>query len=187
MKTRKQKNRNGWLAGFRILVYMNTKRQTKKKVHWLSITRVFVLLWGGLMFLYHVFWIGMTWKNGGIQHIIGVALEYLISGIYENSIIRMNKFINKKTLNSKHKTTKRILLKYLTFSAIFGVTYNVVYTGRMLILYLVNLGMLDWAQTQTAIINGAIFCVTIGPILGMIITYAREKKINVKIIKSPSE
>ena len=186
MKTRKTKKRNGWLAGFRILVYMNRKKQTKK-VRWFSFTRIIVLLWSGAMFFWHIIGIGMTWKNGGIQHLVGMALEYLIGGIYENSIVRINKLINKKTLNSKNKKTKRILLKYLTFSAIFGITYNVVYTGRMLILYLIDLGMLNWVQTQKAIIIAAIFSVTIGPILGMIITYTREKKIKVKIVKSPSE
>lgn len=184
-RTRKRKYR--WLGGIRILVYMNTNKQEKKKVRWFSPTRILVLLWGGLMLAYHMIWIGMTGISAVAQHIIGVAIEYWISGIYENSMVRIDKFINTKTLKSKYRTVKRIIIKYFAFSTVFSVTYGVVYTLRMLVLYFIGWGLLNWQQAEVAIINGAIFGITIGPIIGIAIVYARNKGLKLKITKKNPE
>lgn len=182
MRKRIRKKRNRWLSGFRILIYMNTKKE-KKKIRWFSPTRILVLGWNIITLIYHIAWIGMTELNSIIQHIIGMMIEYFISGIYENSVIRMDKLINKKTLKCKYRKAKRIVLKYIGFGAIFSITYSVAYILRMLTLYFINIGMLNWEQTQVAIINGTIFGFVAGPIVGMLVVYARNKSMKVKITK----
>jgi len=182
MKTRRRKKRNRWLGGLRILVYMNTEKQ-KKKVRWFSITRMGVLGWNVLTLIYHVAWIGMTTSTGISQHIIGMMIEYFIAGIYENSLVRMDKIINKKTLTYKHQKTKRITIKYFAFGVIFSILYTLVYVIRMLTIHLIGWGFLNTEQTKIAIINGIIFGFLIGPIVGMLVVYARNKGLKVKITK----
>lgn len=184
MKTRTRKKRNRLFGGFRILVYMNTKKENKKKMHWLSTTRIMVIVWGIIMIIYHIVWIGMAGINSLIQHGIGMIIEYLISGVYENSIVRIDKFINKKTLSSKYRKVKRIIIKYLAFSMIFSITYGIAYTLRMLTIYAIDIHMLTWQQTQTAIINGSIFGITAGPLVGLLVIQARTKKLKIKVIRN---
>jgi len=185
MKTRSRKKRNRWLGGLRILVYMNTKKE-KKKIRWFSPTRILVLGWNIITLIYHIIWIGMTETTGIIQHIIGMLIEYLISGIYENSIIRMDKFINKKTTKSRQQKAKRILFKFFAFGSIFSATYSIAYILRILTLYFIGWGLLNTEQTKIAIINGIIFGFVIGPIVGMLVIYTRNKGLKVKITKKNS-
>jgi hypothetical protein len=43
--------------------------------------------------------------------------------------------------------------------------------------------MLSWTQAHIAIVNELLFCVVIGPIIGMIVAYTRDKKFKMKIQK----
>jgi hypothetical protein len=54
---------------------------------------------------------------------------------------------------------------------------------RMLIIYSINLGILDWHYTKIAISNSLFFCIILGPIIGWIALNARDKKLKIKIIK----
>ncbi len=182
MKTRTRRKKNRWLGGLRILIYMNTEKQ-KRKVRWFSITRIGVLVWNIITLIYHIIIIGMTTSTGISQHIVGMIIEYFMAGIYENSVVRMDKIINRKTLTCKHQKTKRILIKYVAFGIIFSVTYTIVYILRMLIIHFIGWGFLDGEQTERAIINGIVFGCIVGPIIGMLVVWARNKGLRVKITK----
>lgn len=178
MKTRSRKKRNRWLGGLRILVYMNTEKE-QKKVHWFSAMRIVVIIWNIFTYIYHLEEIEMNILTNSIQHIVGMLIEYFIAGIYENSIIRINKFINKKTLSHKYKKTKRRLIKFLSFGIVFSVIYTVVYILRMTAIYLIG----GEFQTEKAIIISTIAGFILGPVTGSLILWARNRRLKVKITK----
>jgi len=186
METRKNK-RKRMFGVFSVLVYMNTKKETQKKIRWFSLMRIIIIGWNFVTFMFHVGSTNMGYEVGIIQHIVGMVIEYSISGIFENSIIRMNKFINKKTLLSKNRLLKQIFIKYFVFSAIFTLTYTVVYVLRMSVLSVMGYSLITLQQFQFIISVGVLFGFTAGPVLAFVISYVRDKRLKIKIIKNKKE
>lgn len=182
MKIRKNKKRR-MFGVFGILIYMNNQKQTKiPKIRWFSFIRILVLLWNFLTLMLHIYIINMTSTTGVVQHIIGVIIEYLIAGIYENSIIRLNKLINQKTKNSKNKF-KKVFIKYIAFSVIFVLTYTLTYALRMLALYLVGYDLLSLEKLKIAIIINLLFAFILSPFLAIAAINMRDKVLKVRIEK----
>lgn len=178
MKTRNRKKRNRWLGGLRILVYMNTEKE-QKKVHWFSVMRIVVIIWNIFTYIYHLEEIEMNILTNSIQHIVGMLIEYFIAGIYENSIIRINKFINKKILTHTKQKIKKILIKFLSFGIVFSTIYTVVYILRMIAIYAIG----GEFKTGKAIIISTIAGFILGPVTASLILWARKKRLKVKITK----
>lgn len=149
--------------------------------------RILIIGWNLVTFMFHVGSTNMGYEVGIIQHIVGMIIEYSISGIFENSIIRMNKLINRKTLLSKNRLLKQIFIKYFVFSAIFTLTYTVVYVLRMSALSLMGYSLITWEQFQFIISIGILFGFTVGPVLSFIISYVRDKRLRIKIVKNQKE
>jgi hypothetical protein len=182
MKIRKNKKRRVF-GVFGVLIYMNNQKQTKKrKIRWFSVTRILVLLWNFGTLWFHIYVINMTSTTGIVQHIIGMITEYLIAGIYENSIVRINKLINQKTKNSKNKF-KKVFIKYIAFSVIFVLTYTLIYALRMLAFYLVGYDLLTLEKFKIAIITNLLFAFTVSPFLAIVAINTRDKVLKVKIEK----
>jgi len=182
MEIRKHK-RKRMFGVFGILIYMNTKKQTQQKIRWFSPLRILVLLWNLVTLAFHIFIINISSITSIVQHIIGMVIEYWLSGIFENSIIRMNKVINQKLKNVKNRRIKGIIIKYFAFSTIFTITYNLAYFIRMLVLYLIGYNLLNGEKFTIAILTSLLFGFTGGPILAFIVSYVRDKRLKIKIIK----
>lgn len=152
----------------------NKKKIQERFVAWFTVSRVIVTFWNGIIFFYHLLWIGIApWTSFTLQS-TALITEYFVSGWYEKILIWSNKKINTKTMLVPSRVLKRIIIKYIIFTLIFISIYVSTYYLRLGILYITDFGI-NISQLERSAYNMVWFTLVAAPIMAIIVIERKKR------------
>lgn len=139
---------------------------------WINITVIFITLWNIATFYHHYYTIGITDSKFIIIHIIGMMIEYSVSGYYRRLIVFGDTKINNRYKNSFFRKT---IAKTITYISVFIIIYATVYYLRLQFFSSIDWGI-SMLQVKKSMIFMFLFSLVAGPIMGYLVI--KEKKIH---------
>lgn len=141
-----------------------------------STARVLVILANIASFSYHYWYIGIDLAVSIILQGTAFITEYLVTGWYERLLVAAEDVIvNIKTIKDKMlKRGTKLLIRYLTYTAIFMLIYASTYALRLLFFYKIHWGINE-AQIGVSLINTIIFALAGGWVMGAIVMIRKNR------------
>lgn len=146
------------------------KELQKKILEYLTITRMLELGWNSVAFLFHFLYLGIGGWTSIIIQITALLTEWLITGIYENTIFLHNINVNREY----DRKIQKFWHKYVRFTITFVTIFISTYFLRLILLYWIGFDITK-EQFQQAIMISIPVTLTIGPTLGFIYIARRKR------------
>lgn len=139
---------------------------------WFTVSRFIITFWNCVIFSYHFFFIGFDTQTTIVIQLSALITEYLVSGFYEKWLIWSDKKINEK-ITGKWVQFKQIIIKYITYTAIFVCVFGSTYYLRLEFFYRIGFDVSP-AQFKESIINMFFFTLVAGPIMAILVIKGKK-------------